>query len=665
MDRPPVFFPASPGTPLFSLSPERVNGTRPPYSGPVNASPEFAKHDYGKSDFNNSAFNTPSFGKPDFKPEFGKPSLNAASTIDPFVITGSPSCVSALGSPIRGTSLLGSPNRGHSRSGSAASASDAHVQGMVARFDALSIRDWKASGELAIKRAEMAREMAELEREKLKTEVDALTEELRKVREEARRVKKELDEAREERRKGAKRIEVLGEELARSKETQSKATGMFEKEVKKCRKEAYKASTALVKTAEELKSVRSQLLVAQADLASEKQRCAKREQDAFTAQYRLVEVQEELERAWTQMKVLEEERNALKHTLHHEEVARIAAEGMIALPTIDEDDFLLSSPSKSPRKSPTKQHSRGNSDKENVVPLAGLELKLLEEDLALERRRRESAEDQIEFMKMECQFLVCSCRIAEGRGGRYVHDASLVEEMEHIKQTLPLPLPRAPKEEHRDEHEDTPMEDASPAAEEDDHLLINFTDAPEVQAPSRTQTSALADSQPQPIPTTTPAPIMHAEIIDIPLPASPTTSPETTPSPLSTPTLAPQTPSNVEIRTITTTTTIPITFSPHPSTLIQHAPNHAAPHTPSAGTPASPFPAPSTAGKAFKPDGTLDRAAALAQIQARRGRARSMALGTATPKSVREEGVGVDGRRDVSAPVLRVRSKSRTRGVVC
>src|ERR1700754_4984187 len=119
---PPVKFPASPGTPLFPLSPERVNGTRPPYNGQLLQSPSM--------------------------PEFGKPSMGTGS-VDPFLFNNS-------GSPT-------SPFR-HSRNNSA---TDAHVQGMVARFDSLSIRDYKAQNEVAIKRADMAREMAELERDKL------------------------------------------------------------------------------------------------------------------------------------------------------------------------------------------------------------------------------------------------------------------------------------------------------------------------------------------------------------------------------------------------------------------------------------------------------------------------------------------------------------------
>ncbi|KAI5306347.1 hypothetical protein KEM56_001274 [Ascosphaera pollenicola] len=47
----------------------------------------------------------------------------------------------------------------------------------------------------------------------------------------------------------------------------------------------------------------------------------------------------------------------------------------------------------------------------------------LRQDLSWEKRLRRRAEDMIEYMKLECQFQLCSCRIAEQRGSRYVYDA--------------------------------------------------------------------------------------------------------------------------------------------------------------------------------------------------------------------------------------------------
>lgn len=80
---------------------------------------------------------------------------------------------------------------------------------MVARFDGLTVRDYKASSELAVKRAEMAREMAELERDKLKREMSAREEDMRKSKEEGRKLRKDVEDGRERERKAAKRVDVL------------------------------------------------------------------------------------------------------------------------------------------------------------------------------------------------------------------------------------------------------------------------------------------------------------------------------------------------------------------------------------------------------------------------------------------------------------------------
>jgi hypothetical protein len=151
MDPPPFKFPpASPGTPLFAVSPERVNRTRSPYgAGHLPQSPSL--------------------------PEIG---------------TGS-------GSPFS--------KRTHERS-------DSDVQSMVARFNHLELKDHKEQqrrDELAIKRAEMAREMAEMDLKKLREEKDADEREARRWREEVRKLRKEVEDSRDRERKCVKRVEVL------------------------------------------------------------------------------------------------------------------------------------------------------------------------------------------------------------------------------------------------------------------------------------------------------------------------------------------------------------------------------------------------------------------------------------------------------------------------
>lgn len=252
-------------------------------------------------------------------------------------------------------------------------------------------------------------------------------------------------------------------ELLRTKEMHDHAIGVYEKEVKKSRKEAFKAGSSIVKLQEELKATRNSLRITQSGLESEKLKSSKREQEAFTAQYQLVGLQEELEKARELIKVIEEERNTLKTSLQEEEVARIAAEGMIALPAMEDGDEedLLHSPRKSPHKSPWKMPRDtyiDSEDKENIMPKKAVELRALHEELILERRLRERAQEQVEFMKMECQFECCSCRIAEKAGQTYVHDNSYAAEIERIKQQAPQMTPPPSVGDADEQMEEAPQE---------------------------------------------------------------------------------------------------------------------------------------------------------------------------------------------------------------
>jgi hypothetical protein len=396
------------------------------------------------------------------------------------------------------------------------------------------------------------------------------------------------------------------------------------------------------------------LRITQSGFESEKMKCSKREQEAFTAQYQLVGLQEELQKCREENKTLQEERDTLKTNLKEEEVARIAAEGMIALPAVEDDEDLFNSP----RKSPRKVVREDSENKENVMPKKAVELKSLQDELSHERRLRVKAQDQIEFMKMECQFQCCSCRIAEKDGHAYVHDNSYADEMERIKQSVPqVTIPSASDSED-EKMDDANVETAPTSVQMPDEAMQfspssgTFSTLPApVEASKEIQIEQEDESQfnvafeegdsrsftmlHEPARQSTPqAPIIDTEMA----------SPEKTPKPF---VMDPQTPIR-EIRTVTTTTTIPITFSPfpaRPNVEDQPLTPMTVGHPPLAHPPGSPFPS-----NAFKPDGTLDREAALKQIRERRGRARSVQIGQATPRKQMMEGTA---RRDISAPALR------------
>jgi hypothetical protein len=415
------------------------------------------------------------------------------------------------------------------------------------------------------------------------------------------------------------------------------------------------------------------------------------------------------------LKSVEDERDALKTSLKEEEVMRIAAEGHIALPiaSADEKDEF-SSPVRSPRKQRNMQ--REDDDKENVAPKKTMgELKQLQQELAAEKRLRERAEDQIDFMKMECQFQCCSCRIAENKGKTFVHDNTYLAEMQRIKTSVPLFTP--PASAHGDDTMEVvkpepsdaerpftpPVEhlpvmmavDTSSDETSGDGVVARETDAVLTFSPSTgtfravpspvkahvsahvstpakpsnlglsavTETSSEAPLWPSNVHITKAPTSADGEVVTVrrrsTLKENKTAvisihedaikdedESEAESETMSERPTEPTTPARYELHT--TTTTIPIAFSPAtpafrpgrgpmtPST-VAYAASDA--RTPVLGELSLNLP--------------IDREAALEQIRQRRGRTRSMAEGHATPMKKMVE--GVKDRRDISAPVLRTR----------
>jgi hypothetical protein len=400
---------------------------------------------------------------------------------------------------------------------------------------------------------------------------------------------------------------------------------------------------------------------------------------------------EEIQALKEQLKLVEGERDALKTNLKEEEVLRIAAEGQIPLPTADaEEKDEFSSPVRSPRKQRTVSP---DDDKENVSPRKGaVDTRFLQQELAAEKRLRERAEETIDFMKMECQFQCCSCRIAENSGKKYVHDDTLEAQMQRIKTTFPVVTPPASnngdvmedvkQEAGHDERPFTPPQEQTsdstivvhPSGDEPD-TVVAFS--PEtgtfrsVPSPMKASTSTMAMPPPS-------APVARRSITpaeNISLPASRPTSrlevargrrenksldinihedaladsddEDMEPAPRAQEPTAPATP--YLTRTITTTTTIPLHFSPATPAF---KPGRG-PMTPSTVAHAAANAQTPVLGELSLNKLGIDREAALQAIRDRRGRARSMAAGHGTPMKQMVEGTG--SRRDISAPVSRVR----------
>lgn len=382
-----------------------------------------------------------------------------------------------------------------------------------------------------------------------------------------------------------------------------------------------------------MKSARNKFTLMREEVEAQRRKVEAQEQETFDAQYRLVGLQEEVDKLCHQKTTVEEERDALKTNLKEEEIARIAAEGRIALPKSKEGDEF-SSPKK--RRSLTRRDSL----KENVDPELSEGYDMLTEvrdELKLERRIRQKAEDQIHFMKMECQFQCCSCRIAERQGTEYHHDEG--QSKDRI-------------------HKFAITEESQTATQTSDPFFEP------VLTPTRKLSPQLSDSEPliKFSPTTgtfykTPSPPKGNNTIQTPLSPQPpkdilTASSPTQPSNPTTP-LPQHHPSTPHLPTLSTPFHRPLPLPPTTTKATATAQTHTTITKtitiPLATTPIA-IPAPLPVSIPYSPSSTMTREQALEQIRVRRGRARSIAAGQGTPRRVMV--VGME-RRDVSAPAGR------------
>ncbi|CAF3571087.1 hypothetical protein FGSG_06025 [Fusarium graminearum PH-1] len=282
----------------------------------------------------------------------------------------------------------------HLRSGSRESVHD-----KISQFNNLSVT--MQSKQLERKTADAALKRAMLGREEAESE-------LRKIREETKVLRKAIDEGKERERKVGERLEALMENYGRAKETHAHTQALWEKEIRRARKETFKTQSSIVKLQEELKSARTNAKMIDENLKREKTRSKVREQEAFEARYQIVGVQEQLDQALERIKLVEQERDAFKTAAKNEEVARIAAEGRIPLPPQENDDEFAS-PQKV-RKSASKEPRMSLSIMDIISSEASeAEIEELTIQLQWERQRAERAHEMIEFLQAECHLRCCAC----------------------------------------------------------------------------------------------------------------------------------------------------------------------------------------------------------------------------------------------------------------
>ncbi|KAG8162066.1 hypothetical protein KVR01_007831 [Diaporthe batatas] len=299
---------------------------------------------------------------------------------------------------------LGSPGKkGHSR--------DSSVSDKINQFNTLASQSKhleRKSADAALKRAVLGREEAEAEVRKYRDDIH-------KYKDEIRSLKKELEEGRHRERKVGERLETVMENYGRTKETHAHTQTLWEKEIRRMRKETFKSQSAIVDLQEQLNAARAAQKSAEASLEREKERSSAREQEAFQARYHQVGLQEQLEKIRTELdqavervKLVEQERDAFKTLAKTEEdVARIASEGRLPLPPAsqdDEDDEFAS-----PRKpSDSRAVSLSLVDVKSSAA-SEMEIEELTRLWQWEKQRADRAADQVEYLEAECSLRACSC----------------------------------------------------------------------------------------------------------------------------------------------------------------------------------------------------------------------------------------------------------------
>ncbi|KAH6644731.1 hypothetical protein C7974DRAFT_326460 [Boeremia exigua] len=612
---------------------------------------------------------------------------------------------SRSGSPLRDGSPLRSSHR--------RTDSDVSVHGLATMFETLEVKDPREARDRYM--ALLAKEKAKFEKIEMDYNMSAGRKEMRieELRNELKDVKEELElavsrDAFEKERKAHKANVAKWEKVFKEREEAWKVSNAklseldynnkhleaknreYKKRYMEKDKELLRKSGQVPTLQAKIQGLERNMKRAESDVKFKTEEAAKYQSQLYNVEVELEglteRLGEEIQTLKDRLKLVESERDALKTSLKEEEVLRIATEGQLALPaaTHDEENEFRS-PVRSPRKPLALQ--RDDEDKENQSPRkSAVDLRFLQQELAAERHNRARAEDQIEFMKMECQFQCCSCRIAENKSKAYIHDNSYAAQMEAIKASVPALTP--PASNHGDDAMDIVKDDAkrpfTPPLEEQTSeatVVLHPQDIEPEGVIAFSPTTGTFKSIPSPLKalpkrslsrqsarassrSTTRYSDVRSELP--PLKAAFEYEPESAVSHVdveesrnadiaihedeSDDDMEPPMPAaagpGTPYFTKTTTTTIPIAFSPatpaprpgkqlmSPFTIGHGAVNGRTP----------------VLGELQLNNVPFDREAALQAIRERRGRARSMAEGTGTPmKQMLDK-----ERRDISAPVSRI-----------
>ncbi|KAL4934405.1 uncharacterized protein BDV17DRAFT_249176 [Aspergillus undulatus] len=305
------------------------------------------------------------------------------------------------------------------------------------------------------------------------------------------RATEQLSEAQSRERRISERLESLLEELQAAKERQAHERVIFEKEIRKARKEAFRAGSTLVKTQEELKHVRAEAKSLSQEVQSERDSKEKAKQEAFERAYAIAGLTEELEEVKGRLRTVEATNHAI--TLQHARAREIKKQGISRMSIAEGDLALIMTPSPRKPKRPAEDdvpvmEKGGATPRESTPPKKAMRLseplpikytehfederpltvqELLDrlvEELEDEKKLRADAEDLIEFMQVQCMFRVCGCRQLERKENeaRAKKQAIAAQEQETHEQLEEheCHIPEAQDGTHQQAEEDSPQTEA-------------------------------------------------------------------------------------------------------------------------------------------------------------------------------------------------------------
>ncbi|KKP03861.1 hypothetical protein THAR02_04010 [Trichoderma harzianum] len=172
---------------------------------------------------------------------------------------------------------------------------DSTVHDKISQFNNMSMQarqQERKSADAALKRAMLGREEAEAE--------------MRRIKDEAGALRREIEEGKERERRVGERLETVMENYGRAKETHAHTQALWEKEIRRARKENFKAQSTIVKLQEDLKSTRASTQLIEETLQHEKDRNHVREEQNIKAQATISQLQEDLKSAQAMTKLVEE-----------------------------------------------------------------------------------------------------------------------------------------------------------------------------------------------------------------------------------------------------------------------------------------------------------------------------------------------------------------------